>query len=47
VACRTFACSRGVLDGKVISDDASKAQAYIASRNNYKNCNTAVNATSG
>lgn len=25
VACRTFACQRGVLEGKVISDDASKA----------------------
>ena len=47
VACRTFACQRGVLDGKVISDDASKAQAFRADRINYKNCNTAVEATKG
>ena len=39
VASRTFAASRGVLEGKVINDDASKAQAYIAARNNYANCN--------
>lgn len=47
VACRTFACQRGVLEGKVISDDASKAQAFRADRNNYKNCNVAVDATRG
>lgn len=47
VACRTFAVMRGVLDGKVISDDASKAQAFRADRTNYKNCNTAVEATRG
>lgn len=47
IASRTFACSRGVLDGKVISDDASKAQAYRADRNNYKNCNTAAQITAG
>lgn len=47
VACRTFACQRGVLDGKVISDDASKAQAFRADRVNYKNCNAAVEATKG
>lgn len=47
VACRTFACQRGVLEGKVISDDASKAQAFRADRNNYKNCNAAVEATKG
>ena len=45
VACRTFACQRGVLEGKVISDNASKAQAFRADRNNYKNCNAAVDAT--
>ena len=39
VACRTFAASRGVLEGKAISDDASKAQAYIAARNYYDICN--------
>ena len=47
VACRTFACARGVLEGKVISDDASKAQAFRADRTNYKNCNAAVMATEG
>ena len=47
VACRTFACQRGVLEGKVISDDASKAQAFRADRTNYKNCNAAVEATKG
>ena len=45
VACRTFAAQRGVLDGKVISDEASKAQAFRADRTNYKNCNAAVEAT--
>jgi SpoIID/LytB domain protein len=39
VACRTFAASRGVLEGKAISDDAGKAQAYIAARNYYDVCN--------
>ena len=47
VACRTFAVQRGVLEGKVISDDASKAQAFRADRTNYKNCNAAVEATKG
>ena len=47
VACRTFAVQRGVLDGKPISDDASKAQAFRADRTNYKNCNAAVDATKG
>lgn len=47
VAARTFAAARGVLEGKVISDDASKAQAFRAERNNYKNCNAAVEATKG
>lgn len=47
IASRTFAVQRGVLDGKVISDDASKAQAFRAERTNYKNCNAAVDATAG
>lgn len=47
VAARTFAVARGVLEGKVISDNASKAQAFRADRINYKNCNAAVEATSG
>lgn len=47
VACRTFAVSRGVLDGKVISDDASKAQAYIAARDYYDKCNKATDDTAG
>ena len=47
VASRTFAVSRGVLEGKVISDDASKAQAFRADRVNYKNCNNGTKATEG
>lgn len=47
IVARTFACQRGVLEGKVISDDASKAQAFRAERNTYKNCNTATAATAG
>ena len=47
VACRTYACQHGVLEGKVISDSASKAQAFRAERNNYKNPNAAVEATKG
>ena len=47
VACRTFAASRGVLEGKAISDDAGKAQAYIAARNYYEICNEATKATEG
>ena len=47
VACRTFACSRGVLDGKPISDDAGKAQAYIAARDYYDICNQATKETEG
>ena len=47
VACRTFAASRGVLDGKAISDDAGKAQAYIAARDYYDICNQAAKATEG
>ena len=47
VAARTFACQRGVLEGKVIVDDASKAQAFRAERTGYKNCNAATEATAG
>lgn len=47
VASRTFAVQRGVLDGKIISDSSSKAQAFRANRNNYSNCNAAVKATKG
>ena len=47
VASRTFAVMRGVLEGKIISDDASKAQAFRADRTTYRNCNTAVDATQG
>lgn len=47
VACRTFAASRGVLEGKAISDDAGKAQAYIAARDYYDICNQAAEETAG
>ena len=47
VACRSYAIARGVLQGKIISDDARVAQAYIASRNNYSRCNEATEATKG
>ena len=47
VASRTFAASRGVLDGKAISDDAGKAQAYIAARDYYDICNQAAAETAG
>lgn len=47
VACRTFAASRGVMEGKAISDDAGKAQAYIAARNYYDVCNKAAEETAG
>lgn len=47
VACRTFAASRGVLEGKAISDDAGKAQAYIAARDYYDVCNQATEETKG
>lgn len=47
IASRSYACAQGVLDGKVISDTATKAQAFRATRNNYKNCNAAVDATKG
>ena len=47
IASRSYACAQGVLDGKVISDNASKSQAFRAPRNNYKNCIAAVEATDG
>lgn len=47
IASRTFAVSRGVLEGKPISDDAGKAQAFRANRTNYQKCNEAVEATKG
>ena len=47
IASRTYACAQGVLDGKAIVDTASKAQAFRAVRNNYANCNAAVDATKG
>lgn len=47
VASRTFAASRGVLSGKAISDDAGKAQAYIAARDYYAVCNQAAEETEG
>ena len=50
VACRTFAVSRGVLRGKVISDSSSTAQAYRAKRystTSYPNCIQAANETAG
>ena len=45
IAARTFAVSRGVLNGKPISDSASVAQAFRATRNNYTNCNQAAKDT--
>ena len=47
IASRTYACAQGVLDGKVISDSASKAQAFRAPRYDYKRCNAATLATEG
>lgn len=47
IASRTYACAQGVLDGKVISDSASKAQAFRAPRCTYKKCNAAAKATEG
>lgn len=47
IASRTYACAQGVLKGKVISDSASKAQAFRAPRCNYKRCNQAVEDTKG
>lgn len=47
IASRTYAVYQGVLNGKVISDNASKAQAFRGPRCNYKNCNAAAEATAG
>lgn len=47
IASRTYACAQGVLNGKVISDNASKAQAYRAPRISYKNAKAAAEATEG
>lgn len=47
VAARTFAVARGVLKGKVISDSASAAQAYRASRISYSTCVQAAKDTMG
>lgn len=47
VASRTFIVSRGALDGKIIGDTSATHQSYRASRNNYKNCKEAVEATIG
>ena len=47
IASRTYACAQGVLDGKVISDNASKAQAFRAPRCIYKNAQNAAEATKG
>lgn len=45
IASRTYACAQGVLDGKIISDSASKAQAFRAPRYTYKNAQAAAKAT--
>ena len=47
IASRTFACYQGVLEGKIISDNASKAQAFRAPRVAYKNCQAAAKETEG
>lgn len=47
IASRTYAVYQGVLNGKPISDSASKTQAFRAKRTNYRNCNEAVDATAG
>ena len=47
IASRSYACAQGVLNGKVISDNASKAQAFRAPRIVYKNCAAAAKATAG
>ena len=45
IASRTYACAQGVLNGKIISDSASKAQAFRAPRYTYKNAQSAAKAT--
>lgn len=47
VASRSYACAQGVLEGKVISDSAAKAQAFRAPRYTYKNAQAAAKATEG
>ena len=47
IASRSYACAQGVLSGKVISDNASKAQAFRGPRIVYKNCQAAAKATEG
>lgn len=47
IASRTYACAQGVLDGKIISDSASKAQAFRAPRSVYKNAQNAAKETAG
>ena len=47
IASRSYACAQNVLEGKVISDSASKAQAFRAPRLSYKNCQAAAQATAG
>lgn len=50
IAARTFAINRGVLEGKVISDSASVAQAFRGQRTNgqvYPKCAQAVADTAG
>lgn len=47
IASRTYACAQGVLDGKIISDSSSVAQAFRAPRHDYKRCNAAAKATEG
>lgn len=47
IASRSYACAQGVLDGKIISDNASKAQAFRAPRFIYKKAQEAAEATAG
>ena len=47
IASRSYACAQKVLEGAVISDNASKAQAFRAPRIVYKNCAAAARATEG
>lgn len=47
IASRSYACAQGILSGKVISDNASKAQAFRAPRCIYKNAQEAAEATAG
>ena len=47
IASRSYACAQGVLSGKVISDNASKTQAFRAPRCVYKKAQEAAEATAG